>query len=213
VEYKPLFAGLINCWRKDRNDPDLPFYFVQLPNFRFVTKKGVENLYWSVIRQAQLEVYKEVPNTGMVVTIDAGDSTNIHPTDKEIIGNRLADWALANNYGKKELIVSGPVPKSLKRSGAQLVVKFDFAGKKLIGRNGKSLAGFTISDQSSPEVFVTADAFIKKDKVIISNPNIKKTAVVRYGWDDNPDASLFNEAGLPATPFVIKIDDKTKISM
>lgn len=203
-EYQFLLTDLIHTWRSDWNSPNLPFYIVQLPNY----KDPSGDIQWSVIRQAQLDVKKNAKHTGIVVTIDVGDSTKLHPSDKATVGLRLALWALAKDYGKKDLIFSGPIVKNMKLSGDKAVLSFDQTASRLVSKSGYHLNGFTIADASAPNHFVNADAYINNDKVIVSNSAIKKPIAVRYAWGDNPEVSLFNAANLPASPFSIRLLNK-----
>ncbi len=203
-EYKFLLTDLIHTWRSNWNNENLPFYIVQLPNY----KDSSGDIQWAVIRKAQLDVTKNTKYTGLVVTIDVGNSTKLHPSNKATVGSRLALWALAKDYGKQGLIFSGPIIKSMKLSGDKAVLGFDYEASRLVSKSGYHLRGFTIADVSAPNKFVNAEAYINKNKVIVSNPAIKKPAVVRYAWADNPEVSLFNTAHLPASPFCIKLPNK-----
>ncbi|MET4082727.1 sialate O-acetylesterase [Pedobacter sp. UYP30] len=202
-EYKFLLTDLIHTWRSNWNNENLPFYIVQLPNY----KDPSGDIQWAVIRQAQLNVAKNTKHTGLVVTIDIGDSTNLHPSGKGSVGSRLALWALAKNY-RRNLVFSGPTISNMKVSGNKAVLSFDDEASRLVSKSGNLLLGFTIADVSAPNNFVNAEAYIDNDKVIVSNPTIKNPVAVRYAWGDNPKVSLFNAANLPASPFCIKLSNK-----
>lgn len=199
AEYKYLLTNLINNWRSDRNESMLPFYIVQLPNY----KDPSGDIKWAEIRQAQLETVKEIPNTGLAVTIDLGDSTNLHPNNKSLIGERLARLALNNEYGEN-IVKSGPIVKQLTVNGTNALLSFDFTNGGLQSKSGQWLKGFAIADASAPNVFVAAKAYIQNDNVVVSNPLVSKPVAVRYAWGDNPPVSLYNQEDLPASPFIIK---------
>lgn len=200
-EYETLLRALIANWRKDWNNKNLPFNIVQLPSY----KDPSGNIYWSVIRQAQLDISKKIKNVGLTVTIDVGDSTSLHPLKKEPVGNRIALWALAKVYGKKGIVFSGPVIERIHSFGNKVFLVFKNIGKRLVCKNFSFLKGFEISDNSSQDDFIPANAFINGDSVIVLAPGIERPYAVRYAWADNPYVSLFNSEGLPASPFCIKV--------
>ncbi len=180
---------LILDWRRQFAQGDLPFYFVQLPNF------GKHN--WMAFREMQLEVSKEVPNTGMAVAIDVGDPTNVHPTNKQPVGERLANLALAETYGQA-VAYSGPAFRKLTVEENQLRVFFDFA-EGLQPARGAEVTGFEIAGEDGE--YHQAYASIENDSVILHSGNVPKPVAVRYGWKGNPDCNLVNSAKLPASPF------------
>lgn len=185
-QYSKLFPALIKSWRQEWKE-DLPFYFVQIaPQYQKIPE----------IREAQLITYKTLPNTGMVVITDYGDSLNIHPKNKEVVGERLALWALAKDYGK-HIIYSGPIYRSMKVEGNKIILQFDFADG-LTSKAG-TLNEFTIA--GADKNFVKAHAMIKGNTVIVWGEEIKDPAAVRFGWKNFPHAELYNKSGLPASPF------------
>ncbi len=188
-QYRRLFPAMIESWRKDWKVKQLPFYFVQIAPHRSQHPE---------IREAQLMTYRTVPNTGMVVTTDAGDSLDIHPRNKQVVGERLARWALARHYGKKELVPSGPLYKSMKVQKDKIRISFDFAESGLEAKGG-DLKGFTIAGPD--QQFVPAQARIEGNEVIVWSDQVKKPVAVRYGWSHVPRVNLYNKAGLPASPF------------
>ena len=133
----------------------------------------------------------------MVVTIDVGDASNIHPTRKRPVGERLAIAARALAYGEK-LESSGPVFQSIRIEGQRAHLSFTHVGGGLVAKGGP-LKGFTIAGANGK--YVPADAVIEGDKVIVSSAEIIAPAAVRFGWAQMPDANLFNVEGLPAVPF------------
>ena len=137
----------------------------------------------------------------MVVSTDVGDANSIHPLNKQAIGHRLALHALKNEYGKSELVASGPLYHAMRVRGRQIEIDFREIGSGLIASSdSKQLLGFTIADQSGQ--FRPAQAYISGNTVIVHSPKITHPKAVRYGWFDNPqEANLFNREGLPASPF------------
>jgi sialate O-acetylesterase len=187
--YRLLFQTMIRDWRRAWGEGDFPFLFVQIANFKASSA-------WPEVREAQRKTL-DLVNTGMAVTIDIGDAHNIHPKNKQDVGLRLALAAEAISYGEK-VEYSGPLFRQATRSGDSLNVWFDHVQSGLVAKGGV-LTGFEIA--SSDGKFVPADAVIEGDHVSVSSPAVKDPAVVRYAWSSTPDASLFNGAGLPASPF------------
>lgn len=187
-QYRKLFPAMINNWRSDWKNPKLPFYFVQISPHRSQNPE---------IRDAQFYVYRHVPYTGMAVTTDNGDSLNIHPRNKELVGKRLSLWAMRNEYGKKNIIVSGPLYKSMKIEGNKIRISFDF-DKGLIAKNGE-LTEFTIAGDD--QNFVSANAKIEGSTIVVWSDAVKNPKAVRFAWRNIPRPNLYNGAGLPASPF------------
>ena len=185
-QYRTLFPAMIKDWRSDWKN-DFPFYFVQIAPHR---SQHAE------IREAQLISYKTTPQTGMVVITDAGDSSDIHPRNKEVVGRRLSLWALANTYGKK-MEYSGPLYESMKVRGNKIELSFSHAdGLKALSGDLKE---FTIAGDD--HVFHPAKAEIRGNKVNVWCDDVPKPFAVRFGWKYVPSAELYNAAGLPASPF------------
>lgn len=190
-KYQQVFTNMINSWRKAWKQPELPFYFVQIaPHYR--QPAG--------IREAQLKTWQSgLKNIGMAVITDAGDSTDIHPRNKRITGERLAAWALAKQYGKK-VAYSGPVYKSMKVQGDKAVLSFDYAEDGLQTPGNAPLQGFLIAGEDAR--FYPATAVIAGgNKVEVSAPQVARPVAVRYGYGTFFRVNLYNKAGLPATPF------------
>ena len=183
-----VFANLIHSWRAEWKQGDFPFYFVQIAPYRKQSP---------TLREGQLRVWQKVPNTGMAVITDAGDSTNIHPRNKVIPGERLAFWALSHDYGF-DVPYMGPVYKSMKVDGPVVELTFDYVGSGLDSK-GEPLRGFVIAGRDG--IFYPARAVIKGDKVEVSSPQVASPVAVRYGWDKFFRVNLYNREGLPATPF------------
>lgn len=186
---------MIAEWRAAWGQGDFPFLFVQLPNFMAPQQAPSETGGWPLIREQMLKTL-EVPNTGMAVTIDIGEADDIHPKNKQDVGSRLAQWALAKTYGRS-IPPSGPLYKAMRRQGNRIVLEFDHA-EGLSGRGGQ-LKGFAIA--GADRRFVWAEARIEGDTVVVSSPQVAEPMAVRYGWANNPECTLINRAGLPASPF------------
>lgn len=193
-QYRTLFPTMITSWRKDWGQGDFPFYFVQLANFR-QRKNEPAPSDWAELREAQ-SMTLSLPNTGQAVIIDIGEANDIHPKNKQDVGKRLALWALAHDYGQ-DVEFSGPSFESLKVSGDKAIVTFNHA--EGLTAKGGTLKGFSVAGKD--EKFHWADATIEGNKVVVSSPDVKQPVAVRYAWADNPEANLYNKAGLPASPF------------
>ncbi|QDH79179.1 sialate O-acetylesterase [Echinicola soli] len=202
--YAEQMKALINGWRKAWDCKDLPFLYVQLPNFMEVSESPQES-NWAVLREKQRTVAKDVSHTGMAVAIDAGEANDIHPLDKKTIGDRLALLAFALAYGEKDGPFSGP---SLERGKVQeevIELTFETAGSRLETSDGRAPKGFAVAGEDGD--FHWADARIEGEKVILSSPMVKSPKTARYAWADNPErANLVNTEGLPASPFEISVE-------
>ena len=194
--YAAQLAALIGGWRGVWGQGDFPFLYVQLPNYTAPQQKPVENAGWVQVREAMLKTLA-VPNTGMAVTVDLGEAGNIHPKNKQDVGKRLAQWALAKTYGR-DLVYSGPLYRSMSKEGDKILIRFDSVGGGLVAK-GDKLKGFAIA--GADKEFAWADATIEGDAVVVRSPQVKDPAAVRYAWAPNPDSNLYNKAGLPASPF------------
>ena len=197
-QYQTLFPALINDWRKQFANPNMPFYFVQLANFMETNSQPVES-EWAELREAQSKTLS-LPNTGMAVIIDIGEAKDIHPKNKQDVGYRLSLPALNNLYNKT-IEYSGPVYKSQSVEGNKIRLKFDHIGKGLVTKDKYGyLKGFSIA--TADKKIVWAKAYIDGNDVIVYADQVTQPVAVRYAWANNPDdASLFNQEGLPASPF------------
>ncbi|WP_187263503.1 sialate O-acetylesterase [Pontibacter beigongshangensis] len=189
--YATLLPTLINNWRSDWGY-EFPFYYVQIAPFKnYGLQAGAR------LRDVQRRTL-QVPNTGMVVISDIGNNENIHPTNKHDVGKRLANLALNQTYGKKELPYSGPLYRDMKTEGNKAVLYFDHADKGLVSK-GKKLTGFEVA--GADQKFVKADARIIGNTVVVQAKQVKNPAAVRFEWNNAVEASLFNKDGLPASSF------------
>lgn len=195
--HEKLFQTLITSWRKNWGQGDFPFYFVQLANYtKILTKPGEST--WAELRETQRKTLQTLPNTGMAVIIDIGEAGDIHPKNKQDVGKRLSLWALANNYGK-DIVYSGPIFKAMKIKDGKAMLRFDHIGSGLMAKDGQPLKGFAIA--GADKEFVWADAKIVGNKVLVKSDKVKIPVAVRYGWAHNPVCDLYNNKGLPASPF------------
>ncbi len=190
VVYKDLMTSLIEDWRALWGY-DFPFYFTQIAPYNYT--KGVSGAY---IREAQMQTLS-VFNTGMAVTNDVGDLNNIHPLQKQQVGERLALWALAKDY-HKDVVFSGPLYRSMSVQKNEIVIEFDYTEGGLVLK-GELLTNFEIAGED--QVFLSAQAKIKGDKVIVFNSKIKNPVAVRFAFSDTAQANLYNQSGLPASSF------------
>jgi len=195
--YRDLLGALIDDWRNAWKQ-ELPFIFVQLPNFGKVVDT-MENSSWAVLRESQLMVLKK-PKTAMAVAIDIGDAGNIHPKNKQEVGRRLALAALGTVYGKK-IVYSCPIYAGMSAEGNKIRIKFNHTGSGLVAKDSDTgeVKGFVIAGEDKK--FVKAKAQIEHDTVVVWSDEITKPVVVRYAWAGNPVCNLYNKEGLPASPF------------
>lgn len=198
IEYQSLMPALINDWRSNWKNKNLPFLYVQLPNFMETNSEPVES-QWAELRDAQLKTLS-VPNTGMAVAIDLGEWNDIHPFNKKDVGERLALAAQKIAYGNKKIVHSGPIYKSMKIKNNTVILSFENVGSGLMTKDGQELKYFAIAGEDGK--YVWASAKIENNKVIVWNDEVKNPKIVRYAWANNPEgANLYNKEGLPASPF------------
>ncbi len=188
AQYRRLLPTLIGDWRKQWQQPELPFLIVQIAPYQSMTPE---------LREAQLQTVRSTPRTALAVTTDVGDARDIHPAAKAPVGQRLALAARAVAYGE-DIPYSGPLFRSMEVTGAEAILHFDHVGGGLVAKGGP-LTGFTVAGDDGE--FHPASAGIRGDTVVVSSPRVSEPAAVRYGWANVPEVNLFNEAGLPASPF------------
>jgi sialate O-acetylesterase len=197
-EYHQLLATLIADWRSKWQQDSIPFIFVQLPNFMEVQYLPSES-QWAELRFEQLKSLS-VKNTAMAVTIDAGEWNDIHPLEKKVVGERLALAARKLAYGNEKIVYSGPLYKSLHIEGSRIIIEFDHIGTGLMAKGGGKLNHFALAGPDRK--FVWAEAIIENNHIVVWSDEIHDPVYVRYAWADNPDnANLYNNEGLPASPF------------
>jgi sialate O-acetylesterase len=197
-QYQTLFPLLINDWRKQWDNPEMPFLFVQLANFMQVDRKPVDS-DWARLREAQTMTLS-LPKTGQAVIIDIGDADDIHPTNKQDVGKRLALAALKISYDK-DIVYSGPMYKSMKVDGSLIRLDFDHMGSGMVAKDKYGyLKGFAIA--GADKVFHWAKARFDGNQILVYSPEVPNPVAVRYAWGNNPeDANLYNKEELPASPF------------
>lgn len=215
AEYKKSFPLMINDWRTKFKQGNFPFYFVQLSTFDEFGGNSQKGSRWAELREAQSETLK-LQNTGMAVTTDIGNAKDIHPTNKQDIGLRLAAIAMNNIYGKKQ-VHSGPTYKSQTIKGNEIILTFDNIGTGLSTPENAELKGFEIA--GADKVFHSAKAIIKDNKIIVSSDKVQNPVAVHYGWaDDDTAINLFNKEKFPASPFrtdnweMLTANEKYKVS-
>jgi sialate O-acetylesterase len=187
--YPHVMEALVKDWRAEWGEGNFPFYCVQLPPLKNASNNPM-------VREGQAKLLN-LPNTGMAVTLDVGDPTNVHPKNKEPVGDRLSRIALANVYGRK-IEYSGPVYAGAKVDGANIIV--DFTHAEGLTAKGGPLQWFQIAGPDGN--FVDATATVQGRTVVVHSDQVPSPAYVRYAWDNYPQgANLVNGAGLPAAPF------------
>lgn len=196
ILYRDLFPAMIRNWRRMWGQGDFDFHFVQLANFTAKSLAPAES-HWSLLREAQ-SMALSLPHTSMAVTIDIGETNDIHPRNKQDVGLRLAANALHHTYQQHDMVPCGPLFRKACREGATFRMTFDYVGGGLVSR-GETLVGFAIAGVDRR--FVWADAIIEGDEVIVSSSSVSSPEAVRYGWGNNPDVGLYNAEGFPAAPF------------
>ncbi len=222
-QYRTAFPLMIEDWREQWGQGDFPFYYCQLAN---IGNKPSEpgRSSWAVLREAQTETL-ELPNTGMAVLTDLGEAKDIHPRNKEDVGERLALVALAKTYGQ-DVVYSGPMFESMEVDGDKAVLSFTHTDGGLVAEPlsetyvlssltgttqplepnspDSELEGFAICGEDHN--WVWADARIEGDQVVVWSESVKEPVAVRYNWADNPSGNLYNASGLPAIAF--RTDDE-----
>ncbi|OAM88550.1 sialate O-acetylesterase [Termitidicoccus mucosus] len=192
-EYADLFPRMIGQWREDFALGRMPFYFVQLANL--TRKSDSTGQLWALQREAQMAGLRQ-SDTGAAITIDIGNSNDIHPGNKQEAGRRLALIALAQTYGQGGEY-SGPVFERVERDGNRLRVFFSHA--KGLNARLPGLPGFEIAGRDN--TWHPAQVRIDGETVWLSSDAVPEPVHARYAWHNDPPSSLYNEAGLPASPF------------
>jgi len=197
-EYSRLLQEIILDWRTGFGMKDLPFLYAQLPNFMEAKSQPSES-DWALLRESQLNTLS-VPNTGMAVTIDAGEWNDIHPLNKKVIGDRLAKLAQKIAYKERDVCASAPLYKSMKILGNKIELTFTKLPGSLTIKYKKELKNIAIA--GSDKKFVWAKAEIRGSEIIVWSENVKQPVAVRYAWADNPEgANLTDTAGNFVSPF------------
>ena len=197
AQYRKLFPAMIRDWRRAWGEGDFPFLFVQLANW------GIHypQLKFPELREAQLMTLS-MPKTGMAVTIDIGDGSDIHPKNKQEVGYRLALAAQAIAYGR-DVIYSGPIYESMSVESNKIRLRFKhvYGGLMAMAKSwpAETLTGFEIAGEDRQ--FVVGAAKIEDDTIVVRSEKVPHPVAARYAWGMNPSCNLYNQAGLPASPF------------
>lgn len=192
-EYTQLITSMVSSWRAKWNQGDFPFYYVQIAPYNYSVNSAF-------LREAQLNTLKSLKNSGMAVTLDIGDAKYIHPREKRMVGERLAYWALAKDYGVKGIEYSGPLFKEMSVKKNKVNIVFDNVPNG-ISSFGKEITGFEIAGED--KVFYPAKGKIERAKGTVSliSEQVQKPVAVRYNFKNLANASIFSSAGLPASSF------------
>ncbi len=195
--YHQLQAAMVKDWRNKWGLGELPFYFVEIAPFNYESAEGTSAAH---LREAQQQSMKEIPNCGMVTTLDIGHPVFIHPTDKETVGKRLALWALGQTYGKKGFGYATPIYKSMEIAGNKIYINVENAQRGLCPM-WTSLEGFEIAGKD--QIFYPAFAEIetKSCRLAVSSEKVPNPVAVRYAYKNYTQASVYNIHGLPLAPF------------
>lgn len=196
-EYAQLFSFLIDQWRKEWNQGDFPFYWVQLAGYKPQKSQPGESA-WAELREAQTQALA-LPHTGQAVIIDLGEGNNIHPKNKHDVAARLARWALANDYGCK-FPYRSPEFKSMESKANKLLVTFDCFGSRLRTIDVAEANGFAVCGPDRAWHWAHGK-LLAPDRVELTCSNVTNPVAVRYAWADHPVCNLTSLDGLPVTPF------------
>ncbi|HEX5153035.1 MAG TPA: GDSL-type esterase/lipase family protein [Parafilimonas sp.] len=191
--HETVFPELVKSWRKQWGY-DFPFYYVQL--------SSLNRPSWTSFRYSQLQLLKVIPNSGMAVSSDVGDSTNVHPRNKKPVGERLAALALHFTYNQKNIVPYGPLPLKAVQQNNQIVISFQYADG-LKTSDSKALRGFKLVNENGMQL--EANASVQNNKVVIPIDKNDTITEVLYGWAPYTNANLVNGANLPASTFRLKI--------
>ena len=199
-DYRQLLTALIQDWRGRWQQNDFPFLVVQLANYMEIVNEPGES-GWAHLREAQLQVTEDLPNVGIAVTIDIGETYDVHPLNKKEVGERLSLAARKLAYGEKRIVASGPTLATYKKLGNGIALTFGNVGSGLMAAFNQPLQQFAIA--GSDRKFVWANATIlNKKTILVSSDLVPNPEAVRYAWANNPKGcNLYNREGLPASPF------------
>lgn len=200
--YVDMKRNMVGAWRELWGQGEFPFYFVQLAPFTYATKPNSKSPAYVLPHfwEAQTKIPTVLPKSGMVVITDLVENVNdIHPSNKQDVGARLASLALAKDYGKTSTVHSGPLYKSFKVEGNSIRITFDHVHSGLVSRDEKPLSHFLIAGEDKK--FVPAEAKIDGNTVVVSSEEVAKPVAVRFAWDERAMPNLANKDGWPANSF------------
>ncbi|MEZ4847598.1 MAG: sialate O-acetylesterase [Bacteroidia bacterium] len=189
--YDELLPLMVQTWREEWSI-DFPFYYVQIAPYKY--GRPYEG---ALVRESQMKSMN-MHKSGMVVISDIGNVEDIHPRNKLDVGKRLANWALAKDYGFKDIVYSGPIYREMKKEGKKIRLFFDYAEGGLVCK-GEKLTHFQIAGED--KVFKDAEAEIDGNTILVSSKHVKEPVAVRFGFGNTDTPNLFNGAGLPASSF------------
>ena len=189
--HEKLFERLVRSWRQYWEDEDMPFYYVQL--------SSLNRPSWPLFRDSQRRMLQDIDNSGMAVSTDKGNPTDVHPTEKREVGQRLAYWALNETYGFSNVVPSGPLYSGVEFKKGAAYVSFDYAEGLRPAKEGEELLTFEIAGEDRR--FYPATAVVEGNRVKVWSKEVKNPTIVRYGWQPYTKANLVNGAGLPASTF------------
>nr|WP_281398238.1 sialate O-acetylesterase [Ruficoccus amylovorans] len=197
MEYFYKTKALLDGWRQNWERPELPYYYVQIAPYKgYSGDANILPLFW----EAQAAIEKQIPNTGMVVVSDIGNIDNIHPTNKQDVGLRLANMALKRQFGRTDLIDMGPRFADIAIKDGKVFLRFDHVADGLKSRDGKPLNEFQITGPGQNWTTATA-RIVSADTIELSSPEVPNPSAARFGWNKIGTPNLMNSAGLPAAPF------------
>jgi sialate O-acetylesterase len=197
-QYREMFPLMIQTWREDWKQGEFPFYWVQLADF-MPEKPQPGDSAWAELREAQTMAQDRVPNGGQAVIIDTGEANDIHPRNKLEVGRRLARWALDRDYDR-DVVCQSPRYESMETNGDTITVKLKDVGGGLRTIDENEVQGFAIAGSDHHWVWAEAK-IVAPDKVAVRSDTVSTPVAVRYAWADNPVCNLYNNVGLPVTPF------------
>lgn len=198
--YYGYVRDLIVSWRKQWQDKNLPFYVVQIAPYNYTKHRNSSGKKANIIREAQQKIAKDVKNVNIVVTTDAGDCNDIHPSKKEIISKRLLRIALAEEYSLKNLVYQSAEFKRMVIKDKYVTLEFKFQKDDLFEGN-KDAKGFEVA--ASDKEFYPAKVLYSKDKkgIILYSDKVENPVAVRYGFKDCFESNLKTKSGLPISVF------------
>ena len=189
--HEKLFERLVRSWRQYWEDEEMPFYYVQL--------SSLNRPSWPLFRDSQRRMLQDIDNSGMAVSTDKGNPTDVHPTEKREVGRRLAYWALNETYGFRNVVPSGPLYSDVEFKKGAAYVSFDYDEGLRPAKEGEELLTFEIAGEDRR--FYPAKAVVEGNRVKVWSKEVKNPTIVRYGWQPYTKANLVNGAGLPASTF------------
>lgn len=193
--HEKLFKLLVGSWRKNWKNEDLPFYYVQL--------SSIARPSWPWFRDSQRRMMAEIPNTGMAVSSDYGDSLDVHPRNKKPVGERLGRWALNKTYGYTSLVPSGPLFRKAEFRDWEVLITFDY-GEGMRSSDNGPIRAFEVAEVEG--LYYPATAEVLEDGLMrVFCEFVKSPRYVRYGWRPYSNGNLVNRENLPASTFRVGI--------